>query len=463
MTKRKETMIEREVTVLDMASERERRMYKQHELLKRYNLPLISFTLNIPGAIKTNDEIRRAFNLGNTLIMSTLRMKRFRLLHREEHHAFTGDEAFYVVDAPLKALKQAMLESEELYKIGTLFDIDVISKNGVKVSRTELGFNEKKCLLCSKNAKDCGRNRTHSADELFKEAMRIIKTTLVEYNAQKIVSLALQSILYEIITTPKPGLVDRVNNGSHNDMDVFTFMSSTSSLYPYFTTSYDIGRQTANKDATYTLKLLRDEGKRAELTMYTSTHGVNTHKGVIFIFGIVLGCLGRLSQKAYTLDDVYSEIRAMCKDILRSDYANLNDARTNGERLFLKSNIRGVRGEAENGFDVVRNISYPILKDALKKGYDINSALSITLLYIIKSIDDTVLIARSSEERAKEVKDEISALLQKNPYPTMDDIESLDREFIKDNLSSGGSADLLSLTYFLYTLDNEVIKGLDEC
>ena len=172
MTKRKETMTEREVTVLDMALSRERRMYKQHELLKKYNLPLISFTLNIPGAIKTNDEIRRAFNLGNTLITSTLRMKRFRLLHREEHHTFTGDEAFYVVDAPLKALKQAMLESEELYKIGTLFDIDVISKNGLKVSRTELGFNEKKCLLCSKNAKDCGRNRTHSADELLSKRTR---------------------------------------------------------------------------------------------------------------------------------------------------------------------------------------------------------------------------------------------------------------------------------------------------
>ena len=53
-----------------------------------------------------------------------------------------------------------------------------------------------------------------------------------------------------------------------------------------------------------------------------------------------------LSKKVETdidyLDNVYSEIRAMCKDLLRSDYAGLNDARTNGERLFLKSNIREI-------------------------------------------------------------------------------------------------------------------------
>ena len=34
--------------------------------------------------------------------------------------------------------------------------------------------------------------------------------------------------------TPKPGLVDRKNSGSHRDMDIFTFLNSTSVLFPYF-------------------------------------------------------------------------------------------------------------------------------------------------------------------------------------------------------------------------------------
>ena len=42
----------------------------------------------------------------------------------------------------------------------------------------------------------------------------------------KIAAFAVEGMLYEVTATPKPGLVDRANNGAHYDMDYFTFMSS---------------------------------------------------------------------------------------------------------------------------------------------------------------------------------------------------------------------------------------------
>jgi triphosphoribosyl-dephospho-CoA synthetase len=34
--------------------------------------------------------------------------------------------------------------------------------------------------------------------------------------------------------TPKPGMVDRANNGAHADMDFFTFIDSVVALLPWF-------------------------------------------------------------------------------------------------------------------------------------------------------------------------------------------------------------------------------------
>ena len=44
---------------------------------------------------------------------------------------------------------------------------------------------------------------------------------------EKIISLMQKAILYEVSVTPKPGLVDRWDNGSHKDMDFFLYMSSS--------------------------------------------------------------------------------------------------------------------------------------------------------------------------------------------------------------------------------------------
>ena len=48
----------------------------------------------------------------------------------------------------------------------------------------------------------------------------------------------------------------------------------------------------------------------------------------------------------------------------------------------------------------------------------------------------------------------------KRIYPIVDYIESLDREFIKNNISPGGSADLLALTFFLYLFENSGLSSI---
>jgi len=51
-----------EVGIEEVLMCRERRVDIQNEMIKKYNMPLISFTMNIPGPIKTNQQIKKAFD-----------------------------------------------------------------------------------------------------------------------------------------------------------------------------------------------------------------------------------------------------------------------------------------------------------------------------------------------------------------------------------------------------------------
>ena len=100
--------------------------------------------------------------------------------------------------------------------------------------------------------------------------------------------------------TPKPGLVDRLNCGSHRDMDMYSFLASAASLYPYFEACVKTGRETADRPAPETFAALRFPGKLAEAGMRKATGGVNTHKGAIFTLGLLCGALGRLDRGRWT-------------------------------------------------------------------------------------------------------------------------------------------------------------------
>ena len=69
-----------EVGIDEVLLSREKRVAIQNEMIKKYNLPLISFTMNIPGPIKTNNEIKAAFDIGKNLILEKLKENNIEIL-----------------------------------------------------------------------------------------------------------------------------------------------------------------------------------------------------------------------------------------------------------------------------------------------------------------------------------------------------------------------------------------------
>ncbi len=428
-------------TLEEILAAREARAERQRQLLARFGKPLICFTMNIPGPRKQSSLIAAGFRLGVEELLAQL--GDLPLLYRREYLEDTGCEGYFAVDAPARLLKERTVKIEEATALGRLFDLDVLDTDGQKLQRQ----GERKCLLCGRSARVCGPRRVHTAEELAAAADRILAEAVGEARCRRLGVLALQALLFEAVTSPKPGLVDRDNSGSHRDMDLFTFMASAAALGPYFEGCARAGLAGAG------LEQLRILGRRAEADMLRATGGVNTHKGAIFALGLLCAASGA----RWETEEILARCAQLCQGITARDLGKVTaqTARTAGERLYAQYGITGIRGQAEAGFPAVKNTGLPVLRMGLEAGLSLERAGCGALLALLTATADTNLISRGGREKAAAVTREVAVLLAKNPFPEPETLRALDEAFRAENLSPGGSADLLAVTYFLHFLENE--------
>ena len=445
-----------EVSLREMLDARERRAEKQRELLGSFQQTMICFTMNIAGPVKNSPLITRGYCLGLGLLRRQLAAAGMEVTHFEEIREKTGNEAIFLVASSSLAVKKITSEIEDSAPVGRLFDMDVLESTGRKTDRQELGKEGRRCLICGGPAAACARSRTHSVAELQAKTTQILEAALLEEDSQCAARLAVQALLYEVAVTPKPGLVDRENSGSHRDMDMFTFLASGAGLYPYFARCVEIGRQGGTPEETF--RALRAPGLLAEGQMLSSTGGVNTHKGAIFSMGIVCGALGRLERQVWgDSDRVLAECAAMTKGLTARDFAGLTPetARTAGQKLYLRCGVTGVRGQAEAGFPAVGKVGLPKLEAALSQGKSIDQAGCAALLAMLADTVDTNMIHRGGCEQAQAASGQAKRLLEREPFPSAKALEEMNRVFVEKNLSPGGTADLLAMTWMLHFLKEE--------
>ena len=432
-----------EVTLNQMLEARERRVLRQQQLLEEYGLPLISFTMNIAGPVKTSPLIERAFDEGLRSLRQRLPKNTFCETHRDQ----TGCTAFFAVDIPAEKVKEITLSIEEATPLGRLFDMDVLTSTGQKLERKTL----RGCIVCGKPGRDCAARRLHTVEELQQATTRIITAHFAKADAKTIANLAVQSLLDEVHTTPKPGLVDERNCGSHRDMTLPLFEKSAEALRPYFEECVALGQATANAAPAEAFAALRKAGIKAEKTMFQVTGGVNTHKGAIYTLGLICGAVGRL----WRAEDPTVPTAAILQTVATLAAPSITDltatdSSTAGLRLYKNLGLTGIRGEAAEGLPSVAEIALPAYEAYLKDGYSQNEAGALTLLHLIAKTEDTNLYHRGGPAGAAWAKEQAQKYLKTTP--TNPEIEDLDDAFIARNLSPGGCADLLAATYFLHKL-----------
>lgn len=443
-----------EVTLMQMLEARDNRVLEQQRLLNQFGKPIICFTMNIPGPVKDSPLIRRAFRFGCDTLNH--RLPKNRVLYSAASSAVTGCQAMYAVDMDALSLKRLCTAIEDETGLGRLFDMDVLDTDGGKLDRDLVGGKSRDCIVCGAAGRGCASRRIHSVEQLQQASNRIMLEHFAREDARRIGAWAVQSLLEEVCTTPKPGLVDCRNSGSHRDMDRFTFMASAAALAPYFRNCAQIGMETGKDTPEETFRQLRMAGLRAEQDMYAATGGVNTHKGAIFTIGILCGAAGRLWSPTNLWDEaaLFREVASMTGAAMNEDLRS-SGGDTVGQRLYAQRGICGIRGEVARGLPSVEKIGLSAYRACRAQGLDRNTAGAITLLHLIAHVEDTNMISRGGLEGASEGAAWAAELIQDGRQPTPAELEALDDRFIARNLSPGGCADLLAAVYFAAKLTGE--------
>jgi len=203
---------------------------------------------------------------------------------------------------------------------------------------------------------------------------------------------------------------------------------------------------------------------------------VNTHKGLIFSLGLLCAAAGRLEAAGGVLTPsaIAAGAAAIAEGITSRDlvraaaprnsaarYAAFTDdprhAGTAGERLFRQFGVRGIRGEAEDGFPSVLNIALPALRAGLSRGLSFNDAMVDALLALCAAVEDTNVLARAGRGGLEIMRREAALAAAAGGIATPQGraaIEKMNAALIARNISPGGCADLLALAVFLYLLDS---------
>jgi len=281
---------------------------------------------------------------------------------------------------------------------------------------------------------------------------------LISKEAFIIAGYAIQAMLCEVAAFPSPGLVSPISKGAHTDMDHYSFIESTSILSKYMVLFAQEGFSIKTpKEICCAIRII---GIEAEKEMFKATNGVNTHKGIIFLLGIGCAAVAKVMFDKKSFIDIKEIIKQMTVGIVRDELSHMKKDKitSNGEKLFLKYNVEGIRGQVERGIPLVFDYSLRVYKE--NKDLKLNDRLIHTLISIMQHCEDSNVLHRHSMDTLKEVKQKSVCIISLGGMTTQsgkDVIAELDKEFIKRNISPGGSADILAVTIFF----NSVEKYLD--
>ena len=370
---------------------------------------VITLKANVPGSDK-NTVYSKLLVSYFTKILDSYGVKFYKKLT-----GLDGETAIFLTDNG-KALKRKFVRLENSHPLGRFIDIDVTLKGETSsICRTRL----RKCFLCNKPAFYCGRTKAHTEGEL----LSYINKKCEEYFTFVLEDLISYSMLKELNLNDKFGLVSKKSNGSHTDLNYMLMKRAINAIKTPLSSCFFIGLNV--NDCSELIKVLRPIGVFIEEKMYSVTNGANAYKGFIFLGGTILASVGYMINKS--LD--FSNFQNVVKSILQG-FEEKVDKSTFGYNAYKTDNFLGIRSLISSGFleiiEVERTLDY--------------SNLLKTLTQIVSKIDDSVLYKRSKTyENYKRYKDLISNV---NPGDKKQ-VKKINQLCVKNNISIGGSADVL--------------------
>lgn len=268
---------------------------------------------------------------------------------------------------------------------------------------------------------------------------------LLEQRSLQLANLAVDVLIAEALLTPKPALVDRRGSGAHQDLNLTRLLRSARSLHGAFLRMATVAAGREPDQA------LREElariGRSGERDMLAVTGGSNTHRGAIWVIGLLVAARTICGESASPI-----EVAAQAGRIAAFPDRYAPPLDSHGARARQRYGVPGARGEACAGFPHVVGIGLPAMWAARANGDNENCARLDALMAIMARLDDTCLLHRGGLPALAAAQGGARAVLAAGGSSSAAGWRALlrlDVELLRRNASPGGCADLLAACLFL--------------
>jgi len=240
----------------------------------------------------------------------------------------------------------------------------------------------------------------------------------------------------ELYLTPKPGLVDLNDSGSHRDLSLSGMEASLKIVSGYLACLSDSLQR--GEDLAAQVRV----GVAAEKAML-ETVGTNCHKGYIFLSGLLLSASSQLARPEEVLLS-----RAVARVAGRL-FAQPESVTSNGSLVREKYEAQGVKGEALEGLPSLFGAALPAFRQEMASGGNRGGAVYAMLGRLMATVEDTTALHRCGREGLRTLREDGRKLellvLQRGDFMTF--LAERNEHYISRNLTMGGVADMLALSF----------------
>ena len=385
---------------------------------------LVALSLGVPGPDKAPPGAAALFAWAWQVVAEAF--PGARLIARRDDAL--GPFALWAVPIEARGAKLRCVALESSRPAARLVDLDVYAGDGAPADRAALDLPPRACLCCAEPARECIRLGRHPFPELVQRARALLSERL-----PRLAAALVNGLRRELHLTPKPGLVDRADHGSHPDLSLELMERSIDLVSAHLAA---LGASLARGEPlAHQIRL----AERSEQAMRAAL-GTNTHKGAAFLGGVLLAAVQR------TASDEEWEVRAAVVEVAREVALLAAPRETHGAEVRERFGVGGIVGEVERGLPALFEVALPAFRAARACGADADAAAFATLARLMQWVEDTTALHRCGQAglaRLREDGARLEVLVAEGAHLAF--LQQCNVRYRRMNLTMGGVADLLGL------------------
>jgi triphosphoribosyl-dephospho-CoA synthetase len=170
--------------------------------------------------------------------------------------------------------------------------------------------------------------------------------------------------------------------------------------------------------------------------------GTNTHKGAIFLGGVLLMARARAGCGAE------GAVRRAVAEVARDLEALIAPRRTHGDVARARFGVRGILGEVAAGLPSVFDVALPAFRAARRGGADRDTASFAALARLMQTVEDTTALHRCGPAGLARLREDgalLEARVREGDHLPF--LRERNAAYARSGLTMGGVADLLGVAF----------------